>query len=402
MNKRGIRLKAGVIALMACLAAVGSEVKLFAEDAEGPKIFYKDGLHIESADGNNTLLLNGRLQTRYTHNVLEKVADTNTFAVQRGEIRLEGSVFTKKLKYGFEMGMGTKTANATKNVCLDSGGTATTNCPGGTTAAITTINNSGFFALNDYYLDWQPRDGIQVKFGQFKAPFLYTELTSAMKQEFPDRNLVHDTFTLGRDLGVDIHGNLFGYHLGYHVFAMNGDGANTLNKNQGIMAGARFEVPILGDFKYSESDVDYTEEPTLGLGLAYLYNERGSAFENGTIAANQKASHGTIDLHFRSHGLFALGQGMLSRTHEGAKLTNWGYTGQAGYFIIPKHLEVAARAGGAVFSNAIANQYEYGGEVGYYFNKHNLKLQTDYSLLMNPRGLNLNDHRIRTQVTLVF
>src|SRR5262249_27202417 len=151
----------------------------------------------------------------------------------------------------------------------------------------------------------------------------------------------------------------------------------------------------------SESDVEYTEESALGLGLAFLFDERGSGFENNTIPATAKASHGTIDLHYRSHGFFALAQGMISRSQEITHLTNWGYNAQVGYFLIPKHLEIAARSGGVIFSDAIPNQYEHGAVLGYYFNKHNLKLQTDYALIRNQRGLDLNDHQIRTQLTVV-
>ncbi len=397
MSKKGMRLKSVAIVAMALLSAVWIVGKAFAEDLESPKVFYKDGFRIESPEGNYTFLINGRLQSRFTFTHLDGAKSTDSFAIQRGEIRMEGHVFTKKLTYGFEMGFATRVGPKTVPVCTEA-----TCDPTKMANAITTDTTTGLAVLNDFYLDWQPKDQIGVKFGQFKVPFLYTELVSAMKQEFPDRNLVHDNFTLGRDIGFDIHGNVFNYHLGYHVYVMNGDGQNNLHSKRAPMFGTRLEIPIMGDYKYSESDVEYTEDPALGVGLAYLLDDRGSAFENSTIPANVRTSHGTFDVHFRSHGFFALGQGMLSRVHQGAKKTNWGYSAQAGYFVIPKHLEVALRAGGAVFSDATPNQYEYGACLGYYFFKHNLKLQTDYALLRNQRGLRLNDHRFRTQVTLVF
>src|SRR5262249_33811052 len=156
--------------------------------------------HIDSSDGNNTFLLNGRLQSRFTYTAREKAADADTFAIQRGELRMEGHVFRKTLSYGFEMGFGTRVGSTTTPVCADATCTTTVN-------AVTGESTTGLPLLNDYYLDWTPKDQIGIKFGQFKVPFLYTELTSAMKQEFPDRNLVHDFFTFGRDLGADVHGN---------------------------------------------------------------------------------------------------------------------------------------------------------------------------------------------------
>lgn len=391
-RKRGSATLLGLMMGLAVVAAIASPA--FADD-DGPKVYYKDGFHLDSADGNNTFLLNLRLQTRLTYTAIEAGKDLINFSIPRGEIRMEGNVFTKKLKYGFEMGFATRVGSKTAAVCADATCSTTVN-------AVIGESTTGLPTLNDYYMDWQPMDEVQLKFGQFKVPFMYTELSSAMKMEFPDRNLNHTTFTLARDLGADLHGNLFGYHLGYHFFIMNGDGANTIHSKRAPMIGVRFEVPILGDYKYSESDVEYTEETALGLGVAYALDSRGNAFENGTIPANIRASHGTIDLFLRSHGFFALGQGVLSRAHQGTKFSNFGFNAQAGYFIIPKKLEVAARAGSAIFSNAIPNQYEYGACLGYYFNKHNLKLQTDYALIMNQRGLNLNDHQFRTQMTMVF
>ncbi|HEX5036874.1 MAG TPA: porin [bacterium] len=395
MRSRLMKGKAAVLALAMGLSAILGSASPASADDDGPKIYYKDGFHIDSADGNYAWMLNLRLQSRLTYTAIEAGKDLVNFSIPRGEIRMEGNVFTTKLKYGFEMGFGTRVGSKTAPVCADATCSTTVN-------AVVGESTTGLPVLNDYYFDWQPMDQVQLKFGQFKVPFLYTELVSAMKLEFPDRSVTNNIFSLARDLGLDLHGNLFDYHLGYHFFIMNGDGANTIHSKREPMIGARFEVPIIGDYKYSESDVDYTEEPALGLGVAYLLDDRGSSFENGTIPANVRASHGTIDLHFRSHGFFALGQGMLSRVHQGAKLTNFGFNAQAGYFIIPKHLEVAARASSVVFSNAIPNQYEYGACLGYYFNKHNLKLQTDYALLMNQRGLNLNDHQFRTQLTMVF
>ncbi len=382
--------------VLATLSILGSQV-VRAEDADAPKVYYKDGLHIDAADGNNSLLLNGRFQGRYTYTSLEKASNTNTFAVQRGEIRLEGNVYKKQFKYAFEMGFATRAAATTATVCTNAACTTTA-------AAVTTPSTTGLPLLNDYYLDWVPTDAIGVKVGQFKVPYLYTELVSAMKQEYPDRSLINDNLTFGRDIGANVHGSLLNYHLNYNAFVMNGDGQNVLNAGQrALLIGTRIEVPIFGAYKYAESDVDYTEEPSLGVGLGYVFNKRNSAFEASSIAAKTNASHGTLDVVYRSHGLYLQGAGMVSRTHQKSpSITNWGYSAQAGYFILPKRFEVTARAGGLILNKALVNQYEYGAGLGYYFNKHNLKLQMDYALLQNVRGLNLNDHRVRTQVTVVF
>ena len=346
---------------------------LHAEEPQNPKIYYKDGLHIDSPDGSNTLLLNGRLQTRFTYNALEKTSDTDGFTINRGELRFDGTVFTKQIKYGLEFGFATKAAA-----------------------------NTGLATLNDYYVDWSANNIVGIKFGQFRVPYLYSELVSSMKQQFPDRSLAHDNFTLSRDIGVSLHGSLLNAYFNYNIFAMNGDGANSLNSNTALLLGARFDVPIFGEYKFSESDVDFSETPNLLVGFAYAYNQKGSAIESGSIPANIKVSHATVDAIFRSHGFSLQGAGMMSKTHQGARFTNWGYNVQSGYFVIPKHFEVAARVASAMLANGIPDQYEYGTAFNYYFNQHNLKLQTDYTLLQNVRGAGLTDHRVRTQLTVVF
>lgn len=338
---------------------------------DGVRIKYKVGDGLSIGDGDNLLKIQGRVQGRFTYNNLESAADNDTWAIQRGKIKLEGHVLDQLLKYGFQMNLSTRS-------------TATT----------------GLATLEDYYIDWAPADYFNVKLGQFKVPFLMQELTSSGKQQFVDRALSSGFFNLGRDIGVDFHGDVLNDHLRYDVFFMNGDGVNTINRNQGLMVGTRFEVPILGEYKTSESDTDDSQEHNLGLGVAYAFNEAAAAVNN--IGAGIKASHATLDLGWKYQGWSLQTAGMLQRTHEGANLTNFGYNAQLGYFLIPKKFEIAARAGTTIFSNATSNQHEYALGLNYFIVGHGIKFQTDYAVLLNNRGQNLNDHRFRTQMQLIF
>src|SRR5436190_22466950 len=108
MQVRRTKGKAALLALALGLVAVVSSASSALADDDSPKIYYKDGFHIDSADGNNTWMLNLRLQSRLTYTSIEKGKDLLTFSIPRGEIRMEGNVFTKKLKYAFEMGFATR------------------------------------------------------------------------------------------------------------------------------------------------------------------------------------------------------------------------------------------------------------------------------------------------------
>lgn len=404
IRKTTIKSLAGAL-LAVTLVLIGQGAR--AEEG-GPQIYYKDGVHIDSADGNYTLQLQGRFAARFTATRNQAAASSDSFTIPRGEIRMEGNVLTKKLKYGFEMNLATRAASSTATVCSSSGA-ATGICPGGAATVVTTPTTTGLATLNDFYLDYQHNDTFGIKFGQFKVPFLMQQLTSATRQQFVDRSLGTGFFDLGRDIGASFHGDILNYHANYHVFVMNGDGANTLNANKGLLLGGRIEVPILGQYKPVESDVDYSESPNLGLGVAYAYNQRVAALGTGgtSVPANVKASLGTLDIGYKWHGLSIQAAAMITRTHSRtvANVTNWGYNGQVGYFLIPKHLELAARTSAGIFSGATANQHEYAGGVNYFFKGHSIKWQTDYALLRNTRGAAagfVNDHRIRTQVQVVF
>ena len=391
--KRATRQKSAMAVLLLGFLIAGQNVA--AEEEGGWRFQYKVGDGLKMGDGNNQIHLQGRVQGRFTYNALEGVADNDTFAIQRGKIKIEGITLEKKLKFGFQMNLATRNRATTTAVCTNAGCTSTAN-------AVTAESTTGLATLEDYYVDYVPYDFFGIKVGQFKVPFLMQELTSSGKQQFVDRSLSTGVFNLGRDIGVSFHGDIFNYHANYNIFAMNGDGGNTINRNQSVMVGTRVEVPILGKYAPSESDVDYSEEPDLGLGLAGAFNELGSAAQNATIADGTKTATGTLDVGYKYKGFSLQGAGMITRALDTAKLTNWGYNAQAGYFLVPKEFEVAGRAAGVVFSNAVTNQYEYALGLNYFIKGHGIKLQTDYALLMNNRELNLNDHRVRTQVQVVF
>ena len=402
MSKQTTKFKTAAMVLIAGLVLIGPAAA--SAEGDGMRASYKVGDGLKIGDGNNLVHLQGRVQGRFTYNLLEGAADNDTWAIQRGKIKIEGFTLEKKLKFGFQMNLSTRARATTTAVCgtptdADGDGQIDT-CAA--TNAVTTESTTGLATLEDYYVDYVPFSFFGVKIGQFKVPFLMQELTSSGKQQFVDRSLSTGFFNLSRDLGVTLHCDFWEKGLNYNLFFMNGDGINTINRNQSLMAGVRLEYPILGEYKPSESDTDDSQEHNLGVGLAYAFNELGSAFVNGTVPAGAKMSLGTLDVGYKYKGFSFQGAGMISRSHDTAKLTNYGWNAQVGYFIVPKKFEVAVRSAGTVFSNALPNQYEYAAALNYFIAGHGIKLQTDYALIMNNRGLNLNDHRVRTQVQVIF
>lgn len=343
-----------------------------AEDTEGLRWSYKAGEGLKVGDGTNFIAVQGRVQARFSYSAFENAIDDDTWAIQRGKLKLDGHVLDKLLRFGFQTNLATR-ANA---------------------------NTTGNAILEDYFVDWVPESYFGLRVGQYKVPFLMQELTSSGRQQFVDRSLTTGFFNLARDIGATLHGDIGSYGMNYSVFMMNGDGINTLNRNRGQMVGMRWEWPILGSYQPSESDTDFSPERNLGIGVAYAYNEAVGAVQNNTIPARTKAHHGTFDLGYKYKGFSLQGAGMVTRTHNSV-ITNSGYNAQIGYFFVPKKFEVALRADGTVFDTAV-NQYEYAAALNYFIQGHGIKFQTDYSLIQNNRGANLNDHRVRTQMQMVF
>lgn len=386
--------KIAVLLVAVGLVFVG-EITARAEEEEEIRVQYKVGEGTFIGNGDNLVHIAGRVQPRFTYNGLEGAPDTDTFTIQRGRIKIDGHTLKRKLRFEFQMNLSTSSKASTTPVCTDAGCTTTVN-------AVTAESTTGLATLLDYSIDYVPYTFFGVKVGQFKVPFLMAELTSSAKQQFVDRSAATGFFNLQRDLGVTFHGEAWENGLKYDAFFMNGDGQNTINRNQSLMLGTRLELPILGTYKNSESDTDNSQEHNLGVGIAYAFNDLGAAFVNSTIPAGSRTSFGTLDAGYKYKGFSFQGAGMISRNHEGVRLTNLGWNAQAGYFFVPKIFEVALRSAAAIFSDAITNQYEYAATLNYFIKGHGIKIQTDYSFLMNARGLNLNDHRVRTQLQVVF
>ena len=83
-----------------------------------------------------------------------------------------------------------------------------------------------------------------------------------------------------------------------------------------------------------------------------------------------------------------------------------GYYGQAGYFLLPKKLEVAARHSSVDPNREKTRdlQVEVTGALSYYFEGHNLKLQGDctniHTQLAGKQAT--DDKQVRVQAQLAF
>lgn len=330
------------------LAGLGLMLPLSNASAEAG---YDKGFYIADDEGNFKLKTNLQVQSQYQFLSLDEAGGSetvHTFQIRRGRIAFSGFAFSENLTFKFQIeALGGK-ASAT-NKGADMSGPS----------------------LKDGYINYKFADYFQLRTGQHKLSFNREELTSSSKQQFVDRSMLNDVFTLGRDLGLTAHGKFAEDRFHYAVYAAhNGKGDRKFNDNFSVIVGARVSYNLLGDHGYTMADVKDSEDH-------HLVISAGGAYDSGDV----KVFGLTGDIAYRYNGFSALGEFNYGNDSD-SDVTVYGFLGQAGYFILPERFEVAGR-GVAVMVKDQTNGYEFGGALNYYFKGHNLKLQLDYAMLLN-------------------
>jgi phosphate-selective porin OprO/OprP len=291
--------------------------------------------------------------------------------------------------------------------------------------------------LDDAWINYRFVDEAQLQAGQFKMPFSRGELTSDGALQFVDRANAVDAFKPSYDIGAMVQGKTAGGKLAYSAGLFNGTGqSGTRTTNSGAWA-ARLVFNPFGEMRYSEADLENTPSPLLSLGADYFANtlkrNGNTTFLDtttstppyaGTAGWLGKAATGTaifdntekvdvgtygFDAAFKWRGFSAQGEyfgGKAEGQTQGRTVHSRGYYGQAGYFLLPKKLELAARYSCVDPNRDISQdlQVEVTGAVSYYFQGHNLKLQGDYTNIHKQIAGKqaTDDQQLRAQAQLAF
>lgn len=357
VSRANMSLK-GLLLLLLCLL---SAAPALATPIDGG---YDNGLYIQTPDQKYRLKFNLQFQPQYQFLSIDRQGNTNTFQIRRAKVFFIGNAFKKELTYQFELDL-----------------------VNGQTFEISPSQHYASPAIQDAFANYQFSDAFKIRVGQFKVYFSREELAYTSHLQFVDLSLTNEVFSFHRDLGLALHGAVVDKKLEYAVYIMNdGSNRNSANKNNAFLYGGRFLWNVMGkatnemgDINYSESDITHSEHPQLALAIATNYNKVRPI----QTASDSKVMSTTGDVNFRYSGFSFLGIGY----HMGnlsAGTNTFGFLGQAGYFLIPKHLELATRYGGVMATSpAVTNGYEFGADLNYYFYGHKLKLQADYNLLIN-------------------
>ena len=324
---------------------------------------------------NAQLSMSNRVQIRWTQEMPEVGEDVGSFRIRRAKTKFEGWVYTKDLTYELQLNW-PDTANP----------------------------------LEDANINYDFTHGkklFMLKAGQYKVPFGRQELTSSGSQQFVDRSIVSSRFARGRDIGVQLWGNPLGNKIDWRVGIFNGNGRTvSRNDNDKYQLDARLTFQPFGDVKYSETDFESTDKLLIAVAAQYENNERPTAPAGTTPAFTTEKEILGLDAVLKFKGMSLYGEWFDASNDRsvGSDFDDEGLVLQASY-LFAKQAEVGLRWAEIDPNKAKDRdeQEERGVVFGYYFNKHNHKIQADYRQLetKSATGSVTNDE-IRIQYQLIF
>jgi hypothetical protein len=370
--------------------------------------FSQDGIVIRSP-GNRFLMRPGlRLQGLFEADLASRGAldaarpDTAAFALAHAELLFEGHAVSPRFEYRLELDFGETLPSIAK----------------------------------DAFVQWRFLRELALRVGQFKVPFgLETQYWNALL-EFVDVSQATSAFTLGRDVGVEVVARPLAGRLQAQASATNGPRAPCPAGPPGPQCDAvdflwatRVVAAPFGPLPMVEGDLEGQRRPLVSVGVsgAFFYaptdvrartgvaNARLDVDDNGYVD-NVSVLQGGAELRALFRGASLQAEWLGRREHPGAGESDrsyWGAYGQAGYFILPRHLQIVARVGrsdlplygATVLERALrgSRTTEETAGLNAYLRGHDAKLQVDYTHQSTPdAGSAPTVHRIRAALQLAF
>ncbi|SFP52112.1 hypothetical protein SAMN05216419_100549 [Nitrosomonas cryotolerans] len=363
----------------------------------------KNGFEFRTDNNRFSLAIQNRIQTRYSNpfdsdprSIEDLEQDESSFRIRRARTRLRGHAYWPWLKYYLQYDWSQP-------------------------------------VLRDLNLTVDKFEWAKLWIGRGKVLYNDERVTSSANQQFVNRSIVNNIFTVDRQQGVQVFGNLFPgtwHDVSYYVGVFTGLGVGEGNNDDGnMMYSGRLQWNALGgEMPFSQSDIEFHEKPALNFAFAAATNRsKCTAFEtdsrscrdlpgfragqDGQYRINQMME----EVRFKWLG-FSLKQEMhwkeIIDTFKGPgdsmrKTNLMGGLVQAGYFphylfpIIPRNLEFAGRYA-FVDPNVNFNgdlQQEASGVMTYFFNGHLNKVNFQVSQLTVQ---NQSDQRFWLQWDLTF
>jgi len=397
-------LLAGTVA-PAAAKEVASESEVHASDESSDLPIHvryrKRRLEISSDDGNWLVHIQWRMQFRYSYplegnpRTPEEFTDPgeSSFDVNRGRMKVGGHAYRPWLGYYLEYDFPSSN-------------------------------------LLDFRVTARKNEALQLRVGQWKVNFTRERVASSGKQQFVDRSILNDVFTLDRQQGVMVMGHILRgthgdswYHLG--VFSGTGRGEGSNDDSQMLWLG-RWHWNFLGrDLDMDQSDTTRHERPAASLAFAAARNQspytRFSSSGGGQLPGFADGETGQyrveqllVETAFKYRGFSFQHESHWKEIDD--QVTNVttdlrGSYAQVGYFfhsLFPSFPEPLEFAGRVAFIDDEAplpgDREEYTLGANWFFVGHSNKLTFDVSrLTIEPTdSADLDETRVRLQWDLSF
>lgn len=299
-----------------------------------------------------------------------KEGTDTTFSLRSAKLILHGHIFHPSITYHFQINAG-----------------------------------NGAVAAEDVYVRWDPDRAFGILAGQIEVPFNRQHITLEAYQQLIDRSIVNQRFTLQRDIGAALYAGDRPHVFEAVLGVWNGARQNAPNDDKTYMGSLRLAWNPFGPIPFREADIAHTPSPKLSIAAAVAYNPARVVADPTGVSPPATWRHVTQavgETTFRWRGVSLSIEGHVRRLDvAGAGRLDFGAFGQAGVFVIPRHLEIEGRFGaidGKLQPNDAARELTFGAS--YYFRGHRLKLQADGSHLVRAGGA--IDRRVRTQLGVFF
>lgn len=221
---------------------------------------FGEGVNFMPSDSTFSLKMRVRFQSqangRFNPEPDPRNLRTEAF-IRRMRLRFEGYALNQSLQYKVQLNGSNDDMESTRTPELDNPG-----------------------ILRDAVLQWTFLPGTTLWFGQAKLPGNRERVVSSANQEFVDRSHLNRTFTIDRDIGIQLHHqwNLMGMIIREQGALSTGEGRNRrTSSNGGVCLTMRGELLPFGLFEqrgdYIQGDLIREKTPKVSLGYTYSFNK---------------------------------------------------------------------------------------------------------------------------------
>ncbi len=346
-----------------------------------PNINYGDkGWHMETPNGNFATDFQLRLQLRYSYPFEQNPVSLEDFdkekqhilQIRRARVKIGGHAFTPKLEYYMEYELAAP-------------------------------------SLLDFWAIYSFNKALKIQFGQYKARYNTERIISSGRLQTADRSILTRTFTIDRQTGLTVFGNLNGrgaLNFSYWLAVLSGTGAGKfIPDDDALMWKFRGQWNMFGEeMSFVSSDIEQLSAWRGYLAGGFVTNQskftRFSSSGGGQLigypdtsqAGQYRINQFIIETAFKKSGFSWQQEFHWKRIHD--NLDNTSKTLDGNYFQLgtfpvtyikkfPKQLELATRYAFYFhdLSTAQSKVEEFTFSLNWFFKGHRNKLTTEISYL---------------------